>query len=101
MSVYVGAGRPLIDPRRIQAGPVQFNLTNQTPQAQVVAIALPDGRVIARTSSIPPRGTAQLKADLTPATYGVGLAGRTGSTSVTLLRIGRPARSGNGELSQP
>jgi hypothetical protein len=98
VSVYLGGRQPQIDPRRVSAGPVEFNITNQTGRSQAVAVVLPDGRVVERSPAIAAGETGQLRADLTLTAYGIEYAGRT--SSMRLLQIkGRP-RDGNNDLLQ-
>jgi hypothetical protein len=99
VSVYVGGGALLIDPRRIAAGLIELNVTNQTTSAQAVSITLPDGRVIARTAKVEAGGTAQLKATLTGSAYMLEAVGRRKAT--TLLKVTHPGRTGNDALLQP
>jgi hypothetical protein len=98
VSVYVGDGRVSSDPRRITAGPVELLVVNASAHVRTVFVALPDGRVIARTPKVEPGGTAQLKTTLTRSAYELRAAGRR---SGALLTVGRPARSGNADLLQP
>ena len=41
VSVYLGGGKPLVDPQRVEPGPVLFNVTNQTVKPQTVSVAAP------------------------------------------------------------
>jgi len=99
VSVYLGGGKPLVEPRRIAAGLVQFNVTNQTGRPQVVSITLPNLRVIARTPKVEAGGTAQLKASLTGSAYMLEAVGRRELT--TVLKVTHPGRTGNDALLQP
>jgi hypothetical protein len=99
VSVYLGGGKPLIDPRRIGGGLVEFNVANQTRSPQVVSITLPDLHVIARTPKVEAGGTAQLKASLTGSAYMLEAVGRRKLT--TLLKVTHPGRTGNDALLQP
>jgi hypothetical protein len=99
VSVYLGGGRPQINPRRVAAGLIQLNVTNQTASAQAVLITLPDGRVIARNPKVEAGGTAQLKASLTGSAYTLEAVGRRELT--TPLKVTHPGRTGNDALLQP
>jgi hypothetical protein len=99
VSVYLGGGKPLVDPRRIAAGLVELNVTNQTRTPQLVSISLPDRRAIARSAMVEAGGTAQLKATLTGSSYMLEAAGRGEVT--TVLRVTHPGRTGNDALMQP
>jgi hypothetical protein len=98
VSVYLGAGRPVVDPRKVRQGPVLFNMANQTGKAETVSIAAPDGRLVTHTVLIPAGGTGQLKATLTLTAYGVERNGRPSMASVSTEG---PARTGNNDLLQP
>jgi hypothetical protein len=99
VSVYLGGGAPQIDPRRVAAGLIQLNVTNQTASAQAVSLALPGGRVIARTPNVEAGGTAQLKATVTWSAYTLETVG--GRKTTTLLKVTHPGRTGNDALLQP
>ena len=99
VSVFLGGGKPLVDPRRIAAGLVELNVTNQTGIPQVVSISLPNLRVIARTPEVEAGGTAQLKATLTGSAYMLEAVGRRELT--TMLKVTHPGRTGNDALLQP
>jgi hypothetical protein len=99
VSVYLGGSKPLIDPQRVEQGPVLFNVTNQTAKPQTVSVAARDGRPVTRGVVIPAGGTGQLKATLTLAAYGVETDGR--SSSMTSVSITGPTRTGNDDLLQP
>jgi hypothetical protein len=99
VSVYIGGGRALVDPRRLQPGPAIFNVTNQTSRSQTVSITAGDGRAVARGVAIPAGGTGQLKADLTLSAYGVELDGRP--SSMTLVAVRGARRNGDDDLLQP
>jgi hypothetical protein len=98
VSVYVGDGRLAFDPRRITAGPVELLVVNQSTHPRKVAVALPDGRVVAHTPKVEPGSSAQLKTTLTRNAYEVKIEGRGSGSRLT---VERPARSGNDELLQP
>jgi hypothetical protein len=99
VSVYLDGGRPLTDPRRVAAGLIQLNVTNQTASAQAVSLALPDGRVIARTPKVQAGSTAQLKVTVTGSAYTLAALGRRKAT--TMLTVTHPGRTGNTALLQP
>ncbi len=99
VSVYLGSGRPLVDPRKVRPGPVLFNVTNQTGRAQTVSIVAPDGRLVTQRVPIPAGGTGQMKATLRRTAYGVEQNGRPSST--TLVSTEGPPRNGNNDLLQP
>ena len=71
VSVYVGDGRVAFDPRRIAAGPVRLLVANESASARSVVIALPDGRVVARTPEVASGATAQVKTTLIRRAYEV------------------------------
>ena len=100
VSVYLGGGTPLVDPRRIAAGLVEFNVTNQTAER---AGGLGSRCPTAAWSRVPrrsrPGGTAQLKATLTGSAYTLAAVGRRELT--TLLKVTHPGRTGNDALLQP
>ncbi len=99
VSVYLGGGKPLVDPQRVEPGPVLFNVTNQTVKPQTVSVAAPDGRPVTRGVVIPAGGTGQLKATLRLTAYGVEADGR--SSSMTLVSTRGATRTGNDDLLQP
>jgi hypothetical protein len=98
VSVYVGDGRVAFDPRRINAGPVELLVVNQSAHARQVVISLPGGRIVATTPKIEPGGSAQLKTTLSRSSYQLRIVGRRSGSRLT---VERPARSGNNELLQP
>ncbi len=98
ISVYVGPGGIQLDPRTITPGPVELNVTNQSAKA-VTVVMLSDGRTVSRSPSIPPDGTAQLKATLNRQRFGVGLAGLP--VTMKLLRLRGEARTGDDDVAEP
>jgi hypothetical protein len=99
VSVYLGGGKPLVDPQRVEPGPVLFNVTNQTAKPQTVSVAAPDGRPVTGGVVIPAGGTGQLKATLVLTAYGVEADGR--SSSMTLVSTKGSTRTGDDDLLQP
>jgi hypothetical protein len=99
VSVYAGTGGIVLDPSRLQAGPVEFNITNQSGKSVSVAVMTGGGRTLSASPSIPSGGTAQLKTTLNNHTVGVGYAGQP--SSIKPLSISGKARSGDDELTQP
>ena len=101
MSVYLSGPRPQVDPRTVPDGTVLFNITNQTGRTERIAIAAPDGRVLAHSSAIAPNGTAQLQTKLwSPVGWGVEYLGAPRSlTELTMVR--GPERAGDSALLQP
>jgi hypothetical protein len=99
VSVYLGGGRPVVDPRTITPGPVQFNVTNQTAKPQTLAIAVPGGRRVTRSLTIPAGGTGQVQTTLRPAAYGVEQDGPP--AAITLISTRGRGRTGDNQLLQP
>jgi len=106
LSVYLGGGRARVDPVSVHGGLVVFNIANATARVQRVSlVAVAGGRrgrgvgVQARGVSVAAGGTAQLKAALSHAEYGVEVDGH--ARSMTLVRVRRPARTGNDQLALP
>jgi len=99
VSVYAGTGGIVVDPSRLQPGPAEFNITNQSGKAVSVAVMTGAGRTLSRSPSIPAGGTAQLKTTLSRHTVGVGYAGQP--SSIKPLSVSGKARTGDDELTQP
>jgi hypothetical protein len=99
VSVYAGSGGIVLDPSRLRAGPVEFNITNQSGKAVSLAVVTGAGRTLDHSASIPSGGTAQLKTILSLHSVGVGYAGRP--ASVKRLTVSGRAPTGDDEHTQP
>jgi hypothetical protein len=93
-----------LNPRRLSAGLVLFNIANQSGRWERFSVLRRNGRRVAQTPPIPDGGTAQMKANLRGSTYAFAVSShRAGSAQFTLVRLsisGR-TRSGNSQLMQP
>jgi hypothetical protein len=112
LSVYINNVRVSVSPRSVGAGPVVFIVTNQSDNAQSLAV-VHRGRsraAVANTGPINPQATAQVSVDFKPGDYTVGTirGGGTEAHRATLrpirgahLHIGPPRPSASNQLLQP
>lgn len=80
LSVYVNNSRVSVSPGSVGAGPVIFQVTNQSDRSQALAIAgAASARTLATTAPISPQGTTQVDVNIDPGQYTIGVAaqGRT------------------------
>ncbi|MGH2914296.1 MAG: hypothetical protein ACRDMX_04835 [Solirubrobacteraceae bacterium] len=110
LSVYVSDARISVSPNSLGAGPVVFVVTNQSREAQALAIISRGGSTLATTAPINPQGTTHVTLDFAPGEYTIAAAAR-GRTEAqqsqaspirsVRLRIGRARPSSDGQLLQP
>lgn len=75
LSVYINNARVSISPGSVGAGPVIFQVANQSGQSQALAIAdASSARTLATTAPISPQGTTQVDVDIRPGDYTIGIA---------------------------
>jgi hypothetical protein len=111
LTVYIGSSRVSVSPTGVGAGPVVFIVTNQSTDAETLAIQRKGGSgSIADTGPINPQGTAQVtvnlsRGDYTVATTSAGTteAARSQASPIhsATLHIGRPRPSASDQLLQP
>ncbi len=110
LTVYIGDAKVSVSPSSVGAGPVTFEVTNQSSKAQSLVIASSSGS-LASTGPINPQGAAQVSVDLSqPGTYTVGtgnapttdasLNGPSGPQSAT-VKVGTARPSAGGTLLYP
>jgi hypothetical protein len=111
LTVYVNNSRVSVSPSSLGAGPVVFIVTNQSSQAEALAISRSgQSHPLASTAPINPQGTTQLSVNFGPGHYMIGTATR-GSTDAALsqpapirpaaIHIGSPRRDSSGALLAP
>jgi hypothetical protein len=106
VSVFSGRRTLQLNPSRLSAGPVVFNIANQSGHWERFTVVRRDGRRVAQTPPIPNGGTAQIKATLrgSSSRYALGVSSHRARavhfTYVRLTTSGRP-RNGNSQLLQP
>ena len=110
LSVYVSDSRISVSPASAGAGPIVFIVTNQSQEAESLAISTGGGSTLATTAPINPQGTTQVSLDFTPGDYVIAAAPR-GRTEAQRslpspihpahLHIGRERPSSDGQLLQP
>jgi hypothetical protein len=97
--------RVAVSPKRFGAGPIVLIIANQSSQSQEVTLETnePAGGdkpgIRQKTSPVNPRGTAELKVDVTEGNYKVSV-GASDVRPATVL-VGAPRESGQNELLQP
>lgn len=89
VTVYIGSARVSASPSSVGAGPVIFEVTNQSSRAESLSISAPGSSgTLASTGPINPQATAQISVNLaTPGDYTVG----TGDSSSTDASLGSPS----------
>jgi hypothetical protein len=110
LSVFVSDSRVSVSPTSVGAGPVVFVVTNQSREAEALAI-MPAGttRTLARTAPINPQGTTQVSVDVKPGTYTIATAPHGTQAQRSLpaairpasIHIGRARSSADNQLLQP
>jgi hypothetical protein len=89
VTVYIDDARVSASPSSVGAGPVVFEVTNQSSKAESLTISGPGGsQSLASTGPITPQATAQVSVDLTSqGNYTVS----TGNSSSTDASLGGPS----------
>ena len=110
LTVYVGNNHVSVSPASIGAGPVVFEVTNQSGRAESVSVASTGGSSLASTGPINPQATAQVAVDLARGEYQVSASSSGGSDasqaqSGTLapgrVHVGAPRPGAGGTLLSP
>jgi hypothetical protein len=114
LTVYINDQRVSVSPTTVGAGPVLFIITNQSGNAQSLAVTSSGGSAsqpLADTGPISPQATAQLPVNLnTPGEYTVGIAANNSTEAAAstptgiqpaLIHVGSPRSNSNNELQQP
>ena len=111
LTVYIGNNHVSVSPSSIGAGPVVFQATNQSSQAESLSIApAGGGNSLASTGPINPQGTAQVAVDLKRGDYQVSASSggssdasqaQPGSIGPGRLRVGAPRAGAGGTLLTP
>ena len=96
--------RVTISPRAFGAGPVVLIIANQSADAQKVTLETDDvggesAGIRQETSPVNPRGTAELKVDLTKGSYEVSVDGD--DVRPASITVGGQRESAQNELLQP
>jgi len=102
LSVYIDNARVSISPRSVGAGPVVFIVTNQSTNAESLAI-VPKGRTgnhaLASTGPISPQATAQVTVNFKPGDYTVSTT--TGGATEAARAIAKPVRGAPLHIGPP
>jgi hypothetical protein len=114
LTVYINDRAVSVSPASVGAGPVVFIITNQSSNAESLAVASAgnsSAQPLADTGPISPQATAQLTVDLNnPGQYTVGIAqgSSTEAAAATptgirpaLIHVGNRRASSNNDLQQP
>lgn len=104
VSVWSGPQGLRLEPALLSAGPVLFDIVNQSGRPERFSVRARDGRILVQSPSIPTGGTAQLKATIGGSGYGLGALSRTVRSSIAegvKLSVSRAARNGDNALAQP
>ncbi len=110
LTVYIGDSKVSVSPTAVGAGPVTFEVTNQSSKAQSFVISSSAGS-LASTGPINPQGAAQVSVNLSqPGTYTVS-TGNAPSTDASLngpsapqsatVRVGSARPPAGGTLLYP
>lgn len=96
--------RVQVSPRRFGAGPIVLIIANQSPNPYEVTLETDEpaqGRpgIRQRTSPVNPRGTAELRVDVTEGTYSVSVDSE--DVRPAAMRVGAPRDSAQNDLLQP
>jgi hypothetical protein len=112
LTVYINNVRVSVSPRSVGAGPVVFIVTNQSDNAESLAV-VHKGRshgAVADTGPINPQATAQISVDFRPGDYTVGTIRRGANEAQRAtvrpirgahLHIGPPRPNASSQLLQP
>ena len=110
LTVYIGDSRVSVSPASVGAGPVVFEVTNQSAHAESLSIApTSGGGSLASTGPINPQGTAQVAVKFDPGTYAVSTSSggsdasqaQPNAIAAAQVHVG-PARPGaGGDLLTP
>jgi hypothetical protein len=114
LTVYINDRNVSVSPASVGAGPVVFIITNQSSNAESLAVASSGSATsqpLADTGPISPQATAQLTIDLeNPGQYTVEIAPNSSSEAAAatptgirpaLIRVGNRRASSNNDLQQP
>lgn len=109
LTVYINNSAISISPASVGAGPVVFLVTNQSSQAQALAISSASRR-LATTAPISPQGATQVTVDIGPGSYTLATApdghtqaqrSVTSSISSASIRVGPRRKGSSSTLLQP
>jgi hypothetical protein len=110
LTVYIGNNHVSVSPASIGAGPVVFEVTNQSGSAQSLSVSSAGGNSLASTGPINPQGTAQVAVDLARGEYQISASSggssdasqaQPGSLSPGRVHVGAPRPSAGGTLLSP
>lgn len=111
LTVYIGNNHVSVSPAKVGAGPVVFEVTNQSGRAASLSIApAQGGNPLASTAPINPQGTAQVSVDLRRGDYEVTTSGgasteagqaQPGGITPGRVHVGAARPSAGGNLLSP